>query len=144
MEYGSHDFKQIQLAMSAEVTTILVARSSTKHNLFQVVPEEEIYRIEVREAWRQNNRSTTSNPPPGICSIEVNLKMCCCTIVREPHVSGVQWPFFPAETSGEVGNLPTCTVLQPYHDAPNPLSRLSTPLVWIFVLTITIIVISID
>ncbi|GBM49338.1 hypothetical protein AVEN_148667-1 [Araneus ventricosus] len=57
---------------------------------FSVAPEEEIQGIEVRGKWKTSNRSAESNPPPGICNIEMvthrSRKICWCTIMHELHV----------------------------------------------------------
>ncbi|GFV49438.1 probable RNA-directed DNA polymerase from transposon X-element [Trichonephila clavipes] len=56
----------------------------------KVASEEEIKGIEVREAWKPSNKSSTSNLLYGICIMKVathgNWKMCWCTMVHEPHV----------------------------------------------------------
>ncbi|GFX30092.1 uncharacterized protein TNCV_2618031 [Trichonephila clavipes] len=78
--------------MSDEAMTIYAMRSSSiaTHKRFLVAPEEEIQGIEVRGAWKPSDRTTVSNPSPGICSMEVvthhNRKMCWCTIMYELQV----------------------------------------------------------
>ncbi|GFT75317.1 hypothetical protein TNCV_967731 [Trichonephila clavipes] len=69
--------KSGMLAIPAEVRTIHTMRSTTVTTgvsytkPFQVAPEEQFQGIKVQEEWKSNNRYPVSNPPPGICSMEV-------------------------------------------------------------------------
>ncbi|GFT19783.1 hypothetical protein TNCV_4992471 [Trichonephila clavipes] len=72
-------------------------------------------------AWRPIKRSSTSNPTPGICSMEMvthhNKKMGWRTIayVTLTYDNLLTAFILPRQ----VENLHPCRLLQPYHGAPN-------------------------
>ncbi|GFV72656.1 hypothetical protein TNCV_411751 [Trichonephila clavipes] len=79
--------------------------------------------------------------PSGLESdaLTTRLPMASSLTFFFPHAL-VRRPILPPATSGEMGNLRTCTLLQPYHSAPNFPIRLITPLAWIIVLPVTTII----
>ncbi|GFW45877.1 hypothetical protein TNCV_4495971 [Trichonephila clavipes] len=61
-------------------------------------------------------KQQVSNPPPGICSIDVNRKVCWCTIVHGPHalLRSDRYSLHQLQEQW------TCMLLQVYNGAPNP------------------------
>ncbi|GFY31138.1 hypothetical protein TNCV_4360451 [Trichonephila clavipes] len=88
---ASVDVPQIWFFLSCAFLGLSEVYPPTSHKRFQVTPEDEIRGIQVQGARRPNNRSATSHPPPGTCSMEAATpfpieKICWCTIVQDPHV----------------------------------------------------------